>query len=117
MKSVSLTEPIAVPHHIHTYTELLQQIHHDPPLRIRNVISKRPPFLLTLVKQLAAIIAALTFLFGLWFGVSTYHTPRPSYPYYDTQKPVPPWSEPNHREHEPPLRVQKKQPAFHPRTP
>ena len=42
----------------------------------------------------SAIIAALTFLFGLWFGVSTYHAPRPSYPYYDTQKPVPPWSEP-----------------------
>ena len=94
MKFASLTKPIGVPHQIHTYTELLQQIHHDPPLRIRNVISKRPPFLLTLVRQLAVIIAALTFLFGLSFGVSTYHTPRPSYPYYDTQKPVPPWSEP-----------------------
>ena len=94
MKSVSLTEPIAVPHHIPSYTELLQQIHHDPPLRTRDVISQRPPFLLTLVKQLAAIIAALAFLFGLWFGVSTYHAPRPSYPYYDTQKPAPPWSEP-----------------------
>ncbi|PYM10259.1 MAG: hypothetical protein DMF15_02685 [Verrucomicrobia bacterium] len=94
MKFASLTKPIAVPHQIHTYTELLQQIHHDPPLRIRNVISKRPPFLLTLVRQLAVIIAALTFLFGLSFGVSTYYAPRPSYPYYDTQKPVPPWSEP-----------------------
>ena len=94
MKFVSVTKPIAPPHQIHTYTELLQQIHHDPPLRTRDVISQRPLFLLTLVKQLAAIIAALTFLFGLWFGVSTYHTPRPSYPYYDTQKPVPPWSEP-----------------------
>ena len=87
-------QPIAMSQQIHTYTELQQQIHHDPPLRIRNVISKRPPFLLTLVKQLAVIIAALTFLFGLSFGVSTYHTTRPSYPYYDTQKPVPPWSEP-----------------------
>ncbi len=95
MKFVTLTKPIAVPHHIHTYAQLLQQIHHDPPLRTRGVISQRPPFLLTRVKQLAAIIAALTFLFvGLWFGVSTYHAPRPSYPYYDTQKPVPPWSEP-----------------------
>ena len=64
------------------------------PLWTRDVISQRRPFLLTHVKQLAAIIAALAFLFGLWIGVSTYHTPRPSYPYYDTQKPVPPWSEP-----------------------
>jgi hypothetical protein len=43
-----------------------------------------------------AIIAALSFLLvGLWFGVSTHHAPpQVSYPYYDTQKPVPPWSEP-----------------------
>ncbi len=33
MKFVSLTKPIAVPQ-IHTYTELLQQIHHD--LRIQH---------------------------------------------------------------------------------
>ena len=43
---------------------------------------------------LATIIAVPAFLFGLWIGVSTYHAPRPSYPYYDTQTPVPPWSEP-----------------------
>jgi len=48
------------------------------------------PFLFTL----AAIIATLGFLFGLWFGIPTRHAPRSSYPYYDTQKPVPPWSEP-----------------------
>jgi len=44
----------------------------------------------------AAIVAALSFLFvGLWFGVSARHAPpQSSYPYYDTQKPVPPWSEP-----------------------
>jgi len=95
MKSVSLTKPMAVPLHIHTYTELLQQIHHDPPLRTRDVISQRSPFPFTRVKQLAAIITALTVLFvGLWFGVSTYHPLRPSYPYYDTQRPAPPWSEP-----------------------
>ena len=53
------------------------------------------PFLFTYVKRVAAIIAALSFLFvALWFGVSTHRAPRPSYPYYDTQKPVPPWSEP-----------------------
>jgi hypothetical protein len=94
MKFVGLTKPVSVPHQIHTYAELLQQIHHEPPLRTRDVTSQRPPFLPTFFKRLAAIIAVLTFLFGLWFGVSTYHTPPPRYPYYDTQKPVPPWSEP-----------------------
>jgi hypothetical protein len=34
MKFVSLTKPMAVPHQIHTYTELLQQIHDD--LRIQH---------------------------------------------------------------------------------
>jgi len=94
MKFFSPTKPITASHQIHTYAELLQQIHDDSPLWTRDVISQRPPFLLTLLKQLAAIVAALTLLFGLWLGVSTYHTPRPSYPYYDKQRPVPPWSEP-----------------------
>ena len=87
-------QPIAMSHQIHTYTELLQQIHHDPPLWTRDVISQRPPFLFTHAKQLATFIAALTFLFGLALGVSTYHAPPASYPYYDTRKPVPTWSEP-----------------------
>jgi hypothetical protein len=64
----------------------------------RKVIQlSRPPtpFLFSHVKRVAAIIAVLAFLLvGLWFGVSTHRAPRPSYPYYDTQKPVPPWSEP-----------------------
>src|SRR5207237_418593 len=34
MKFVTLTKPIAVPHQIHTYAELLQQIHDD--LRIQH---------------------------------------------------------------------------------
>jgi hypothetical protein len=34
MKFVSLTKPVAVPHQIHAYTELLQQIHDD--LRIQH---------------------------------------------------------------------------------
>jgi hypothetical protein len=34
MKFVSFTKPMAVPHQIHTYTELLQQIHGD--LRIQH---------------------------------------------------------------------------------
>ena len=79
---------------IHTYPELRQQIHHNLSLWRRDVISQRPPSFFSYVKQLAAIIVALGFLFWLWFAVSTYHAPRASYPYYDTQKPVPPWSEP-----------------------
>ena len=59
-----------------------------------DVTSRRHPFLSTLIKQLPAIIAVMALLFGLWFGVATYLAPRPSYPYYDTQKPLPPWSEP-----------------------
>jgi hypothetical protein len=94
MKFGRLTKSIAVPHQIHTYSEVRQQIHHDPLLWTGDIISQSRPFLLTHVKQLAAIIAVLALLFSLWIGVSTYHTPRPSYPYYDTQKPVPPWSEP-----------------------
>jgi len=66
----------------------------SPPLWRRDVISQRRPSFFTHVKQLSAIIVALGFLFWLWFGVSTFHAPRASYPYYDTQKPVPPWSEP-----------------------
>ena len=93
MKFVSANKPVCVPHQIPTYTALLQQIHH-PPLRTRDVTSRRHPFLPAFIKQIAAIIAVMTFLFGLWFGVSMYRTPRPSYPYYDTQKPAPPWSEP-----------------------
>jgi hypothetical protein len=34
MKFISLTKPMAVPHQIHTYTELRQQIHDD--LRIQH---------------------------------------------------------------------------------
>jgi hypothetical protein len=64
----------------------------------RKVIQlARPPtpFLFSHVKRVAAIIVALSFLLvGLWFGVSTHRARQPSYPYYDTQKPVPPWSEP-----------------------
>jgi hypothetical protein len=60
------------------------------PLWTRDVISQSHPFLFTL----AAIMAALGIFFGLWFALSTYRAPRPSYPYYDTQKPVPPRSEP-----------------------
>ena len=65
--------------------------------RRRVIQLARPPpsFLFAHVKRVATIIASLSFLFvALWFGVSTYHAPRPNFPYYDTQKPVPPWREP-----------------------
>jgi hypothetical protein len=87
--------PIAASQEIDTYTELRKQIYRHPRLWGRDVISQRPrSSSLAHVKNLAAIIAVLAFVFWLWFGVSTYQTPRASYPYYDTQKPVPPWSEP-----------------------
>jgi hypothetical protein len=76
-----------------TYAELQQQIYRHPRLWRRDVISQRPhSSSLTHVKELAAIIVVLGCVF--WFGVSAYHAPRASYPYYDTHKPVPPWSEP-----------------------
>jgi len=57
----------------------------------RDVVSQSPPLLFTL----AAIMATVGILFGLWSGGAlTQHVPRASYPYYDTQNPVPPWAEP-----------------------
>ena len=77
------------------YAELQRQIYRHPWLWKRDVISRRPrSSLLTHFKKLAAIIALLGFVFWAWSGVSTDRAARPSYPYYDTQKPVPPWSEP-----------------------
>jgi hypothetical protein len=41
-----------------------------------------------------AFVLVLGFIFSMWFNVS-HPTAAPSvYPYYDTQKPVPAWSEP-----------------------
>jgi hypothetical protein len=61
----------------------------------RQLAGSPTPFLFTHLKRVAAIIAGLSFLLiGLWFGTSTRRAPQPSYPYYDMQKPVPPWSEP-----------------------
>ena len=67
----------------------------QPRLWRRDVISQRPiPSSFTHVKKVAAMIIMAGFAFWLGFGVSTYHAPRASYPYYDTQKPVPTWTEP-----------------------
>jgi hypothetical protein len=61
----------------------------------RELARSPTPFLFPHSKRLVSIIAGLSFLlFGLWFGISTRHTPQSKYPYYDTQKPVPQWSEP-----------------------
>jgi hypothetical protein len=91
----SFPNPIAASQETDTYTELREQIYRDPQLWRRDGISQRSrASSLTHVKKLAAIIVVLGFAFALWFGVSTYQPPRASYPYYDTQKPVPPWSEP-----------------------
>jgi hypothetical protein len=73
---------------------LTQESHDCLALWKWSLIPQRSPFISTHAKQLAAIMAALGILLGLWFGIATYHAPRPSYPYYDTQKPVPTWSEP-----------------------
>src|ERR1700757_2725124 len=86
-------ESIAMSPQPHTYGEFRQQIHQDSPLGTRNVISKRPRLRFIRIRQLIAI-AALGLLFWLGLSVSRHHEPRPSYPYYDTEKPVPPWSEP-----------------------
>jgi hypothetical protein len=86
-------ESIAMSPQIHTYTEFRQELQHDQPLRTRNVISQRPRVLVIRIQQLVAV-ATLGLLLWLWFGGSRHHAPQPSYPYYDTQKPVPPWSEP-----------------------
>ena len=63
---------------------------------INRELARSPArFLFTHSKQVAAIISGLSFLLvGLWFGISTRHTPQSRYPYYDTERPVPPWSEP-----------------------
>ena len=89
----SFPKPIAACHQIHTYTKLRQQIYHDAPLWRRDAISQRRQSFLTHVKQLAAIIVALGLLVWLWSSVSPYHAPPASHRYYDTQKPLPQWSE------------------------
>ena len=86
-------ESIAMSSQIQTFSEFRQQIQHDQPSWTRNVISQRPRVVVARIQQLIAI-ATLAFLVWLWFGGLRHPTPQPTYPYYDTQKPVPPWSEP-----------------------
>jgi hypothetical protein len=97
---------IAVCREVHSYTKLRKQIYRDPSLwstyaelqrqiyRHARLWGRPLPSCFTHLKKVAAMIVMAAFAFWLGFGVSTYQTPRASYPYYDTQKPVPPWSEP-----------------------
>ena len=103
---------VAGPRGVHTYTKLREQIYRDPSLwstyaelqrqiyRRRwlwdqDVSSRRPcSSALTQLKKVGAIIALLGFSFWVWSAVATYRAPRATYPYYDTQKPVPAWTEP-----------------------
>lgn len=89
----SFTKAIAMFSKIHSYTEFWQQIHRHQPLWIPGLMFKRSPSLFVRIQQVV-VIAALAFVFWLWLGLSKDHTSRPSYPYYDTQGPVPPWREP-----------------------
>jgi hypothetical protein len=57
-----------------------QQIYLGPPLCARDVSPQHSSLFFAHIKQLAAIIIALGFSFGLWFGVLNYTATRPSYP-------------------------------------
>jgi hypothetical protein len=58
-----------------------RQIYYGRPLCARDVNPHHSALFVAHIKQLAAIIIALGFGFGLWFGVSNYTAPRPSYQY------------------------------------
>ncbi len=55
---------------------LTQQNHAGLPLWIRDVSPQHSPLFFAHIKQLAGIIIALGFGFGLWFGVLNYTAPR-----------------------------------------
>ena len=89
--------PIVASRETQIYAELREQIYRNPQLWTRSELSQhhRPrPSFLAHAKKLAAIIAVAGLVFWLGFGASIHHAPETSYPYYDIQKPVPPWSEP-----------------------
>jgi hypothetical protein len=73
--------------------EISQQTHYRPSVLTRNVISKSSVLVLLRIQQVISV-TALGLLVWLWIDASKNHTPRATYPYYDTQQPVPPWSEP-----------------------
>jgi len=61
--------------------EFRQEIYYGPPLCARDPSPLQSWLFFAHIKQLAAIVIALGFGFGLWFGVSNYTAPRSSYPY------------------------------------
>jgi len=73
--------------------EQQRRIHRHPPLWTRGLMFKRSPSLFVRIQQVV-VIAALAFVFWLGLGLTKDHASGPSYPYYDTQAPVPPWTEP-----------------------
>jgi hypothetical protein len=56
-----------------------QRVYYESLLCAPDVSARHAPRFFAHVKQLAAIIA-LGFGFGLWFGISNYTAPEPSYP-------------------------------------
>jgi hypothetical protein len=93
----SPSDPVAASRETQTYAVVREQIYRHPQLWRRNELSQhhRPrPSFFTHAKKLAAITAVAGLVSWLWVGASTHLAPEASYPYYDTQKPVPPWSEP-----------------------
>jgi hypothetical protein len=55
MKFVSLTKPTAVPHQIHTYAELRQQIHDDLPIQHPEWVEPNGESLMCLMELLDSL--------------------------------------------------------------
>ena len=62
------------------------------PQQERRTLRKPPQEHLGTI--IIAFIIGLGLVFAMWFNVSAPAVPPSMYPYYDTQKPAPPWSEP-----------------------
>jgi hypothetical protein len=60
---------------------------------MRKVIAPPSQFFPIHIEQLIAIVT-LGVLFWLLLGVPKHIAPLQGYPYYDVQKPLPPWTEP-----------------------
>jgi hypothetical protein len=58
-----------------------QRVYYESLLCAPDVSAQHARLFFAHIKQLAAIIIALGFGFGLWFGVSNYTAPGPSYLY------------------------------------
>jgi hypothetical protein len=65
MKLLSLTKPTAVPHQIHTYAELRQQIHDDLPIQHPDWVEPNGESLMCLMELLDSLMQR-----GIQRGVS-----------------------------------------------